>query len=376
MAVDYDLVILGSSAIAELLALEAKSRSARIAWITFPQIISDWQIQQLLSPNPDWQWRLAVSGIDVLTESAQFIAPNVVQAGERRFSARHFVVCHPIQPSWRQVSGGWTWQDFYELRHNLTELTIAGGDALCLAIAQWLNKQGVPVSLLVPTATIFPQIDREAARFWQAQLESQGIKILTGHRVTATQLADDGQSVVVWAGDRRFAVKHLLLPHFISVVPQLNLDLVSHKRLHYLTHSTDIDCILQKVIFSNWFGRTANSQATKQTITYCYTQPAIAQVVSSKDIRGTKLVLRSANAGHFAKLIATPSGQILSATMVGESAVFWIEAIAQAMQNQQSIKTFLANDSISQELVAQFYRQQSQPLLELWLNICRDFNLA
>ncbi len=374
MAVDYDLVILGCSAIAELLALEAKSRSARVAWITFPQIISDWHIQQLLSPNPDWQWQLASQGIDVLAASAQFIAPNAVQAGERTLTARHFVVCDPIQLNLRQLKAGWTWQDFYELHPSLTELTIAGGDALCIAIAQWLHRQGVPVNLLVPTAAIFPQIDREADRFWQAQLESQGIKLFTGHRVTATQQAEAGGSIVVWAGDRRFEVKHLLLPQFISVVPQLNLGLVPHRRLHYLTNKSDIDRILAKALFAGWWGRAR--KGTNHTMTCYYTQPAIAQVVSSTDTQGKKLVLRSVSDRHFAKLITTPSGQIFSASMVGESAIFWIEAIAQAIQNQQPIKKLPTCNPISQELVAQFKRQQRQSLLELWLNICRDFNLA
>lgn len=374
MAADYDLVILGSSAIAELLALEAKSRSARVAWITFPEIISDWHIQQLLSPNPDWQWQLAVSGIDVITGAAQFIAPNAVQAGQRTLTARHFVVCDPVSLNLRQAQGGWTWQDFYELHHTLTELTIAGGDDLCIAIAQWLHRQGTAVSLLVPTASIFPQIDREATRFLQAQLESQGIKIFTGHRVTATRQADAGQSIVVWAGDRRFEVKHLLLPQFISVVPQLNLECVPSRRLHYLTHKSDIDRILAKALFAGWWGQAR--KVTNHTMTCCHTQPAIAQVVSMKDMQGKKLVLRSVSDRHFAKLIATPQGQILSASMVRESAIFWIEAIAQAMQYGKSIKTLSTCNPISQELVAQFERQQSQPLLALWLNICRDFDLV
>jgi len=376
MAADYDLVILGSSAIAELLALEARSCSARVAWITFPTIVSDWHIQQLLSPNPDWQWQLAAKGIDVLAESGQFITPNAVQAGQRRLTARHFVVCDPIPLNLRQLKGGWTWQDFYELRHSLTELTIVVSDALCVAIAQWLQRQGVAVRLLVPTGSIFPQIDCEAARFLQAQLESQGIQIFTGHRVTATRQADAGESIVVWAGDRPSVVKHLLLPQFTAVARQLNLECVPRRRLHFLTNKGDIDRILAKALFANWFGRTTHSQAIRQTMTCYHTQPAIAQVVSSTDTLGKKLVLRSADAQHFAKLITTAQGQILSATMVGQSATFWIEAIAQAMQSQRSIKTLPTCNPISQELVAQFERQQRQPWWELWLNICRDFNLA
>jgi len=371
MAADYDLVILGSSATAERLALAAKAYSARVAWITFPEIISDWHIQQLWHPNPDWQWQLANRGIDVLAQSAQFVAPNAVQVEKRILTARHFVVCHPPQANWHQLVQGWTWQEFYDLHHTLTEIAIAGNDALCVAIAQWLNQQGIQVSLLLPNASIFPQLDREAARFLQAQLEGQGIKVFTGHRVTATKQVDAGQAVAVWAGDRHFSVSNLLLPRFISVVPQLALDLVPRSRLHYLTNRHDIDSILQKVVFAGWFRRKASP-----IITCYHTQPAIAQVGSmSHPPTRQKLVLRSVSAQHFAKIITTPSGQILSACMVGQSAVFWIEAIAQAMQSARTLKTLSASDPISYDLRSQFERQQSYPWQELWLNICRDFNL-
>ncbi len=369
MAADYDLVILGSSTTAELLALEANARNARVAWITFPQIVSDWHIRQLYHPNPDWLWQLVSRGIDVIEAEAQLVAPSTVQVEKRTLTGRHFAVCNPAPLNLRQLVQGWTWQEFYACHHTLTELTIVGGSNLCLAVAQWLNQRGIAVSLLLPTTTLLPQVDREANRFLQAQLEGQGIKIFTGHRVTATRKSADGETMEVWAGDRHFVVRHLLLPQFPAILPQLQLHFVPTGRLHLVRHRTDVPAILRAVLF--WY----REASTPLAITCAQTCPAIAQVSGFRYGSGKTLVLRSVSPQHFAKIITTPRGEIISASMVGTSAVFWIEAIAQAMRSQKSIHSLPTHDPISAELVAQFLSQERHPLRELWLNVCRDFHL-
>lgn len=369
MAADYDLIILGSSTAAEQLALEASARKARVAWITFPAIVSDWHIQQLLHPQLDWQWQLVSRGIDVLETGAQLVAPHTLQVGRRTLTGKHFVVCNPSQLNLRQWVQGWTWQDFYHGHPPLAELAVVGASALSVAVAQWLNRRGVAVSLLLPTTSLFPSVDRETTGFLQAQLEGQGIKVFTGHKVTATRKSGDGQALEVWAGDRHFTVSHLLLPQFNSVVSQLRLEFISSKRLHFLTSRNDIASILKRTLF--WFEEVRDALS----LIYYPTDPVIAQVSHAGKPQGKQLVLRSIGSAHFAKVVTSPKGEILSASMVGESAVFWIEAIAQVMRAGKCIGSLSTHNPISAELVAQFSEQQRHPLRELWLNICRDFHL-
>ncbi|MBW4579481.1 MAG: FAD-dependent oxidoreductase [Tildeniella nuda ZEHNDER 1965/U140] len=91
----------------------------------------------------------------------------------------------------------------------LSRLVIIGSDAIGVELAQSLARLGRSVTLIVSTPHILPYEDFEAAFLIQAQLEAEGVQVLTG--TTVTQVRQINDKKWVQAGNRAIETDEIIL---------------------------------------------------------------------------------------------------------------------------------------------------------------------
>jgi pyruvate/2-oxoglutarate dehydrogenase complex dihydrolipoamide dehydrogenase (E3) component len=89
------------------------------------------------------------------------------------------------------------------------QLVIIGGDAIGVELAQSLVRLGRSVMLIVPDAQLLPHEDAEAAFLLQAQLEAEGVEVLTGTSVPQVREIDGKKWVQ--AGNRAIETDEIIL---------------------------------------------------------------------------------------------------------------------------------------------------------------------
>jgi pyruvate/2-oxoglutarate dehydrogenase complex dihydrolipoamide dehydrogenase (E3) component len=100
----------------------------------------------------------------------------------------------PAQPSTPQLKGSWV---------------VIGGDPIGTQLAQTLARMNCEVTLVVSEPYILSTEDPEASRLVQAQLEAEGVRVLTQSPVTQVMGIDDKKWVQ--AGDRAIEADEILV---------------------------------------------------------------------------------------------------------------------------------------------------------------------
>ncbi|UBF26972.1 NAD(P)/FAD-dependent oxidoreductase [Kovacikia minuta CCNUW1] len=248
MTVDYDLVVIGNSAAGIYAAIKAARLKARVALVE--QQISDEPLlgtvsdrvlaeigtmlgtmrrgeglgilnpasstvafTQLVEQANQWS-RVATAAIAALRSPAVLSTLGIeVIAGQGEFyrkptlgftvngrslrSRAYLIAAVPFRPVLPDVYNPQELQaiEFITADHALLQLdklkrpgnlVLIGAEPKGVELAQTLNKLGFQVTLMVRNSHILPTADPEAAYLIQAQLEAEGIEVLT--RTTVTQI--------------------------------------------------------------------------------------------------------------------------------------------------------------------------------------------
>ncbi|MBD2498034.1 NAD(P)/FAD-dependent oxidoreductase [Nostoc sp. FACHB-280] len=303
---------------------------------------------------------------------------------------------------------------------------ILGGVPQSIEIAQTLARLGCTVTLVIKHPYILPNIDPEIAQLLQAQLEVDGVHILTQTAVTQVRQIDDKKWVQ--AGDKAIETDEILVataqqPNFAS----LNLAAVGVKWYqHRLVVNNKLQTTNKRIYacgdviggydfinIANYEARIALNNALffpRLEVNYqdipwgIFTQPMLAQVglTQAQAIRQFHpdefLVLRqyfkslaaaqiNSDITGICQLIVLHNGEILGATILGKSAGELINVIALAI-NQKIIVKDLANlapiyPNFS-EIIAQTVQEYQQRLnnhpdvqdkLEGFFHFRRNWNL-
>jgi pyruvate/2-oxoglutarate dehydrogenase complex dihydrolipoamide dehydrogenase (E3) component len=221
MTIEYDLVIIGASAMGIRIATIAQQWGARVALVEQGEDATHWLWQQTLfdlvrrsesdrwcrgeNSELDWhrclQWAegvasdaaaqqslasLMLQGIDAIAGCGKFIdlIPGKFhtgfQVGERFLRSRAYCIALTAQP---MPIAPPTLKPYLTastaLRHKPEELTILGDSPEAIALAACLNRVGSRVTLITAAAQILPQCDRQFAQQVQRCLVAQGIELLT-----------------------------------------------------------------------------------------------------------------------------------------------------------------------------------------------------
>ena len=260
MAVDYDLVIIGSSWAGIYAAKNAVRLQARVALVTqsdelflpndtlFNHSVSEAGRLNQIRANPmvtasdaipavslsqviEWAKginyvmqtgsnslsNLAALGVDVISGKGKFCRlPQLsFKVNNRKLRSRNYLLATGANfvP---QFSGADAADSYLTLRNlgdrdlsNSRTTVVIGGDPTALELAQTLARFKQEVTLIVEQPRILPQEDLDIALLLQAQLEADGIEVYANVKISQIQ-AIDGQKWLQ-VGDRALSADEIII---------------------------------------------------------------------------------------------------------------------------------------------------------------------
>lgn len=255
MAVEYDLIAIGSSPAGVYAAVTAAYLNARVALVEQRvQGISDpiysrtlSQIarlaKQLENSPPLWAntqvcpyieamaWAqeilltlaeqdssavLASLGVDVISGVGEFCRhPHLgFIVNNRCLRGRAYLLAMGSRPvildiNGLQETGYLTIAEIWQLEALPQQLVVIGGSPISVELAQSLVRLGRDVTLVVSDTQILPAEDSEASQLVQAQLEAEGVRVLT--RSSATQVKRIQEKKWVQTGNQAIEADEIIL---------------------------------------------------------------------------------------------------------------------------------------------------------------------
>ncbi|MGD1715311.1 dihydrolipoyl dehydrogenase family protein [Dapis sp. BLCC M172] len=159
---------------------------------------------------------LATLGIDVIFGEGKFVdRPHLAFAVKgRHLRSRKYLLANPSQPIIPAIPGLTTTefitpQKIQELSKLPDSLAVIGGDPSGIEIAQSFSRLGTKVIIVVKSSHILGKEDSEAAFLVQAQLEAEGIRILTQTEVSQVRKIDNKKWILV--GNEAIEIDEILL---------------------------------------------------------------------------------------------------------------------------------------------------------------------
>ncbi len=180
---------------------------------------------------------LASLGIDVIAEAGEFIfLPQLsLNVKTKCLISRHYLLAPSFRSAIPDIPGlATTGYLTRETFHHFIEGTLAnsiaiiGSDPNGIELAQILVRLGIAVTLITSAPQILPKEDPEAAQLIQAQLEADGILVLTDTPVMAVK-SSPGKKIVQ-TENRAIACDEIFIAcGFQSNIDGLNLESVGVK---------------------------------------------------------------------------------------------------------------------------------------------------
>ena len=196
-----------------------------------------------IAPN-DSQARFEGLGVQVIRDAACFIDPRTVATGEFQVRARKIVIATGSRPVVPSIPGlaetpYLTNETVFDLDALPQKLIVLGGGPIGIELGQAFRRLGSEV-VIIARGDMLGREDRAAADVVLAQLASEGLELLAGHKAVRVEA---GPTVIVEGplGARRISGSHLLVA--VGRAPSLKgLDLskarVDHNREGVTTDDT------------------------------------------------------------------------------------------------------------------------------------------
>ncbi len=149
----------------------------------------------------DSQERFEGLGVTVIRANGTFTGPDELRAGDHVIRPRRFVIAAGSSPMVPPIEGldavpYFTNETIFENDAPLDHLVILGGGPIGLEMAQAHARLGCRITV-VEMAAPLGKDDPELAAVVVETLQSEGIRILSGTRVTGVRMGDGGQGIVV-----------------------------------------------------------------------------------------------------------------------------------------------------------------------------------
>ncbi|MGI0481414.1 dihydrolipoyl dehydrogenase family protein [Geminocystis sp. CENA526] len=350
--------------------------------IKFDQVIN--HVNSVISSiephdSPDRFRRL---GVEVIFGDGKFIDENTFEVGERQLQARNFVISTGSSPKIPDIEGlkevGFiTNEQVFSLTELPKSMVIMGGGAIACELGQALRRLGSEITIIASRSQLLPKEDPEASQIIENQFQEEGIRIIKSAKAEKVELIDGKK--VVSVGEEKLIVDEILVsigrtPNIQSLdLEKANVDYnpqgikvnqklqTTNKKIYgcgdviggyQFTHVAGYEAtiVLQNALFF------PSKKADYRVIPYSiFTSPELARVglnePQATDIYGDNIVIlkqdikgvdRNQTEGKikgFAKIITTLKGDILGATIVGESAGELIHEIVLAMTNNLKVSS-------------------------------------
>ncbi|MBN3926764.1 NAD(P)/FAD-dependent oxidoreductase [Nostoc sp. NMS4] len=334
---------------------------------------------------------LAAQGVDVIVGSGQFqSSPQLAFAvNNRLLRARTYLLASGSRPEIPEIEGlqatGYlTLSNIWQSLQRATlpkNWVIIGGIPQSIEIAQTLVRFGCNVTLIVKHPYVLPYLDSEIATLLQAQLEVEGVRVLTKKPVTQVRVIENKKWIQ--AGDKAIETDEILVatgqqPNIESLnlaavgVKWYRRSLVVNDKLQTTNHRIyacgDVIGGYDFANIANYEAKIALNNALffpRLRVNYrsipwaIFSVPMLAQVglteaqAKRQFRRDEVLVLRQyfktvaaaqlrGETTGICKLIVLRNGEILGASILGAEAGELINLIALAMSQKIKVK-HLAN---------------------------------
>jgi len=348
---------------------------------------------------------LASLGVDVIIDRGEFVYHRnqpVFAVSDRRLRASAYLIATGSSPDVPDLEGllstGYVTTETLGSLEKLPEtVVVIGSDPVGVELGQTLARLGSRVTLVVSSPQIFPKEDPEAGQLIQAQLEAEGIKVLTQTEVTQAKLLENKKWIQ--AGNKAIEADEIFLAMgqrpSLPDITCLNLEAVGVKwnrrciQTNQKLQTTNPRIYACGDIIGGYrFGHLAIYEAVialKNALFFpifnvdylpipwaIFSSPELARVGLTeaqarrrygKDVLAVRQYFKTVDAAvirgettGFCKLIGRRNGQILGATIVGPAASELIGTIALAMG--QKIKLVSLNlDAIVRPTLSEIISQ-------------------
>ena len=320
-------------------------------------------------------------GVEVIAGSAQFTGPHSIQVSGRVLTSRYFVIAtgsRPKQPKFSEpcLSN----ETLFEINALPARLLVLGGGPIGMEMAQAFQRLGSTVTIVGSDSRILPKDDPQHARMLQDCLASEGISFILGHKASAVER--QGGELSATLDDSRTIRCDAVLAAIGREANMANLKLESagveygargirvdrrcrtnQKHIfatgdvtgqHQFTHMAEH---MSKVAVTNAILGWPATVDEKHAVWSTFTEPELAHLGESEaelSKRGARYLIyrlpfekldraiTEAQTGGEIKVMATKSGQILGASIIGANAGEMISEYALAMRNGISLSKIAA----------------------------------
>ena len=126
-------------------------------------------------------------GVDIIQGEAKIISPWAVRVNDKTIKTRNIIVATGAQPFIPPIVGiesvpYYTSENLWELREQPQKLVVLGGGPIGTELTQAFGRLGTDVSQVEMADRILLREDSEISELIKVQLESEGVKVLVGHR--------------------------------------------------------------------------------------------------------------------------------------------------------------------------------------------------
>jgi glutathione reductase (NADPH) len=172
-----------------------------------------WRLEAQQAYAGDQEGILQDLGVEVVRDSARFVSPDTVRAGERLFTAGHVVISTGSRPVVPDIPGADltdTSDDALHYTERPASLAIVGGGYIAMELAGIYAGFGTEVTLLVRGQDVLKGFDPEAAALAREGLQNVGVKILSGTAVETVEQRGMDLAVLL-RGGRELTVTRVLM---------------------------------------------------------------------------------------------------------------------------------------------------------------------
>lgn len=333
----------------------------------------------------DSQDRFEGLGVHVIRETAKFISPKEVQAGNRTIKAKYFVIATGSRAAIPSIQGLdetkiYTNDTIFDLKEKPEHLIIIGGGPIGIEMAQAHHRLGCKVSV-VEAQTILPKDDPELVQIAYERLEFEGLRLIQHAEIISVEHNDD--KVIVHmkhdGSNRQVTGSHLLIAAGRSPnTESLDLDaakikydkkgITVDKRLHTNhKHIFAIGDVIGGPQFTHIAGYHAGiviknimfkipAKADYSALPWVtYTDPEIAQVGLNEQMALEKYGVNKINivkwrfdendrarterrTDGLLKVITLKNGRIIGASIIGKNAGEFLQVWSLAISQKMKIK--------------------------------------
>ena len=153
-------------------------------------------VREKIAPHDDPE-RFRAMGVDVVEGSAAFVSPHEVEVGDRRITARRFVIATGTRAAVPPIpgleeAGYFTHADAFERTGLPESLAVIGGGAIGVELAQAFARLGVSVTVVEMMDRLLIKEEPELAEKLTTVLRDEGVRVVTGHAVNHVERTGKG----------------------------------------------------------------------------------------------------------------------------------------------------------------------------------------